>query len=49
MLLDMITAEWLKIRGFSFAGAWMEKYKREKKLTTQKSKGIRKQLAASKS
>ena len=49
VLLDMIAAEWLKIRRFSFAGAWMEKYKREKKLTTQKSKGIRKQLAASKS
>ena len=48
-LLNMIAAEWFKIRGFSFAGAWMEKYKCEKKLTTQKSKGLRKQLATSKS
>ena len=32
------------IRGFSFASAFMEKYKQEKQKTTQKSKGIRKTL-----
>lgn len=48
-LLNMIAAEWLKICGFSFAGAWMEKYKCEKQLMTQKSKGLRKQLATFKS
>ncbi len=43
-LLRMIINEWVKIRGFSLASAWVEKYKVAQKLTTQKSKGVRKQL-----
>ena len=43
-ILDSIVAEWVKIRGFSLAGAWVEKYKAANKKTTQKSKGVRKQL-----
>ena len=31
-------------RGFSYASAWIEKYKVAQKQTTQKSKGVRKQL-----
>ena len=43
-ILDSMVADWIKIRGFSLAGAWVEKYKAANKKTTQKSKGIRKQL-----
>ena len=43
-ILDSIVAEWIKIRGFSLTGAWVEKYKATYKKTTQKSKGVRKQL-----
>ncbi len=43
-LLDMVVKEWVKIRGFSLASAWVEKYKVARKQTTQKSKGLRKQL-----
>ena len=43
-LLEMIVSQWVKIRGFSYAGAWVERYKAEQKITTQKSKGVRKQL-----
>ncbi len=43
-LLEMIVSQWVKIRGFSYASAWMEEYKSTQKKTTQKSKGIRKQL-----
>ena len=43
-ILDSIVAEWVKIRGFSLAGVWIEKYKAANKKTTQKSKGVRKQL-----
>ncbi len=43
-LLELIVKEWLKIRGFSLASAWVEKYKVISKQTTQKSKGVRKQL-----
>ena len=45
-LLQMIVKEWVKIRGFSLASAWVEKYKVTQKQTTQKSKGVRKQLIA---
>ncbi len=38
-LLQMIVNEWVKIRGFSLASAWVEKYK-----VAQKPKGVRKQL-----
>lgn len=43
-LLQMVTRQWVKIRGFSYASAWLEKYKVGQKRTTQKSKGVRKQL-----
>ena len=43
-LLHMMVSEWMKIRGFSLASAWIEKYKVAQKQTTQKSKGVRKQL-----
>lgn len=43
-LLQMIVNHWVKIRGFSYASAWVEEYKRTQKKTTQKSKGVRKQL-----
>jgi len=40
----MIVNEWATIRGFSYASAWIEKFKQDKKMTTEKSKGLRKQL-----
>ena len=43
-LFDRIIHLWITIRGFSYASAWMEKYKNAKKVSTQKSKGLRKQL-----
>ena len=43
-LLQMIVNQWVKIRGFSYAGAWVEQYKTAQKKTTQKSKGVSKQL-----
>ena len=46
-LLEMVVREWMKIRGFSLASAWIEKYKVAQKQTFQKSKGVRKQLISS--
>ena len=43
-LLQMIVNQWVKICGFSYAGAWVEQYKTAQKKTTQKSKGVQKQL-----
>ena len=43
-LLKMVVEEWVKIRGFSFAHAWLEKYKQDAKKTLQHSKGLRKTL-----
>ena len=43
-LLMMIVKELVKIRGYSLASAWVEKYKAAQKQSTQKSKGLRKQL-----
>ena len=43
-LLEMIVTEWIKIRGFSYASAWVEKFKSQQRKTTQKAKGLRKQL-----
>ena len=40
MIIDM----WITVRGFSFASAWIEKYKSANKKSVQKSKGVRKQL-----
>ena len=44
VLLEMIVNEWVTAHGFSFASAWIEKFKQEAKMTTEKSKGLRKQL-----
>ena len=44
VLLQMVVNQWVKIRGFSFASCWVEKYKAAQRKTTQKSKGVRKQL-----
>lgn len=43
-LLEMIVNQYVKIRGFSSASDWLEEYKQVTKKTTQKSKGVRKQL-----
>ena len=43
-LLPLIVQLWVTIRGFSYASAWMEKYKQTNKKSTQKTKGVRKQL-----
>ena len=45
-LFTMITNLWVTIRGFSFASAWVEKYKLAYHQSIQKSKGIRKHLLA---
>ena len=45
-LLQMIVNQYVKIRGFSYADALVEIFKTTNKKTTQKSKGIRKQLIA---
>lgn len=40
-LLEMVVAQWVKIRGFSYASAWVEQYKETQK-NLKKSKGVRK-------
>ena len=45
-LLQMIVNQYIKIRGFSLANKLVEEFKAANKRTTQKSKGIRKQLVA---
>ena len=49
ILLEMIVNEWVTIRGFSYASAWIEKFKQATKVTIEKSKGLRKQLIPKKS
>ena len=44
VLLDMIVRQYVTVRGFSIASAWMEKCKQFSKKSTQKTKGIRKEL-----
>ena len=44
VLMEMMLNEWVTIRGFSYANAWIEKFKQETKMTTEKSKVLRKQL-----
>lgn len=39
-LLQMIVNHWVKIQGFSYSSAWLEKFKTAEKKTTRKSKGI---------
>ncbi len=48
LLLQMIVDLWVTIRGFSYASAWVEKYKLVNKRTVQKSKGVRKGLVSTK-
>lgn len=43
-LLGMIVNHWVTVRGFSHAGAFMERYKQKHKKTVEKSKGLRKKL-----
>ena len=43
-ILDCMVAECVKLCGFSLMGAWVEKYKALNKKTTQKFKGVWKQL-----
>lgn len=46
ILLDMIISHWITVRGFSHAGAFMEKYKQKHQKTVEKSKGLRKKLVS---
>ena len=43
-LLELIIEHYVTVRGFSFVSGWMEKYKQANKKSTQKSKGLRKQI-----
>ena len=47
-LLEEIVKLFTTIRGFSYASAWVEKYKTANAKTLEKSKGLRKQLISSK-
>ena len=47
ILLKMIVEHWVTIRGFSHAGAFMEKFKQKNQKTLEKSKGLRKKLLTS--
>ena len=44
VLLSMIVEHWIKLRGFSHASAFVEKYKQSSKKNIQKSKAVRKRL-----
>ena len=46
-LLKEIVTLWVTVRGFSITATWMEMYKQEKKKTTTKKKGLRKELSHS--
>ena len=48
VLLRMVVNQYVKMRGHSYASAWVEKFKAANKKTTQKSKGLRKQLIGTK-
>ena len=45
-LLPMVTSMWVTIRGFAYTSAWMEEYKAAHHRSVRKSKGVRKQLLA---
>lgn len=47
-LLGLVVDKYITVRGFSFARAYVEKYKAAQKKSVQKSKGLRKQLCSSK-
>ena len=44
VVLDMLITLWITIRGFSFASAFLEMYKQEKKRGLQQSKALRKDI-----
>ena len=44
LLFSMIVDLWVKMRGFAYASAWMEKHKLDSKKNLQKSKGLRKTI-----
>lgn len=43
LLMEIVT-QWVTVRGYSLAAAWMEEYKRSKQKTTQKTPGLRKSI-----
>ena len=43
-LLEQVVKMWVTIRGFSYARAWVEKFKTASAKSLQKSKGLRKKL-----
>lgn len=45
LLIKKIVKQWITVRGFSFANSIVEKYKRENKKTTEKTKPLRRKLA----
>ena len=47
-LLELVVDLFFTIRGFSYASAWVEKYKTASAKTLQKSKGLRKSLITTK-
>ena len=47
VLLNMMAEQWITLRGFSHASAFIERYKQRNKKGTQKSKGLRKNLIGS--
>ena len=49
VLLEMLIDHYITVRGHSTASAWLEQYKKDKKKSVQKSKGVRKQLLATSS
>ena len=48
-VLKDIVKLWVTVRGFSIAASWLEAYKKQEKLTTKKSTGLRKGLSGSSS
>ena len=44
VLFEMIVELWVTMRGFSYVSAWIERHKDSTKKTTQKSKGLRKNI-----
>ena len=43
-VLDRVVSLWITMLGFSYASAWIEKYKTKQKKTTQKCNSLREQL-----
>jgi len=47
VLVRLLVEHWIRIRGFSFTGAYMELYKQKSKKNLQRSKALRTRLAPS--